>query len=153
MSTILTAKCIPDGLHPVKIDRHGPAYHPRDVMRVVAADIVSGNYFERRIKYDMTPDYEKATQIAKDAEDLFFKQEQKMMTAMRGMQEAAKKASGGIRDAAENLRSGMERIEKQANFHNLERYVGLLERAASAMQTLADLEKTGKLDKIAGALK
>ena len=153
MNTILTTKCIPDGLHPVKIDRHGPAYHPRDVMRVVAADIVSGNYFERRIKYDMTPDYEKATQIAKDAEDLFFKQEQKMMTAMRGMQEAAKKASGGIRDAAENLRSGMERIEKQANFHNLERYVGLLERAASAMQTLADLEKSGKLDKIAGALK
>ena len=71
MTAILTTKHIPDELRPVKIDRHGPAYQRKDVMRVVAADIVNGNYFERRIKYDMKPDYEKATQIAKDAEDLF----------------------------------------------------------------------------------
>ena len=59
-----------EGIPPVKIDRKGPAYDSRDVMRVVAADIVIGNYFERRIKSDMTPDYEKATQIAKEAENL-----------------------------------------------------------------------------------
>ena len=35
----------------------------------------------------------------------------------------------------------------------LERYVELLERAAVAMNSLAELEKTGKLEKIAGALK
>jgi hypothetical protein len=51
------------------------------------------------------------------------------------------------------MASGLIKMEKSANFNNLERYVSLLERAASAMQTLADLEKAGKLDKIAGALK
>jgi hypothetical protein len=45
------------------------------------------------------------------------------------------------------------KVEKTANFSNLERYVNLLERAATAMSTLAELEKEGKLDKISSALK
>ena len=61
--------------------------------------------------------------------------------------------SGDVRKAADDLASGLLKVEKQANFANLERYVSLLERAAVSMQTLAELEKTGKLEKIAGALK
>jgi len=44
-------------------------------------------------------------------------------------------------------------VQKQADFNNLTRYVELLERAATAMTTLSELEKAGKLQKIAGALK
>ena len=40
-----------------------------------------------------------------------------------------------------------------ANFERLERYVELLERAAQAMSGLAELEKNGKLEKIANAIK
>ena len=40
-----------------------------------------------------------------------------------------------------------------ANFERLERYVELLERASQAMSVLAELEKNGKLEKIANAIK
>jgi len=39
------------------------------------------------------------------------------------------------------------------NFDHLERIVGLLERAATAMTTIAALEKDGQLKKISEALK
>jgi hypothetical protein len=65
----------------------------------------------------------------------------------------AKRASGLVRDASEKLAQGIERVEKAANFERLDRYVTLLERAAAAMTTLADLEAKGKLDKIANAMR
>lgn len=61
--------------------------------------------------------------------------------------------SGGVRDAADKLAAGLNKIEKAANFDRLERYVELLERAAKAMDLLATLEQSGKLEKIAGALR
>ena len=67
--------------------------------------------------------------------------------------DSAKRASGSVRDSGEKLAQGLARIEKQANFSRLEQYVVLLERAASAMKTLSELESSGKLDKIAGALR
>ena len=51
------------------------------------------------------------------------------------------------------MSEGLSRIEKQANFDNLERYVTLLERANVALSALAELEKNGKLNKISEALK
>jgi CRISPR/Cas system CMR-associated protein Cmr5 small subunit len=41
--------------------------------------------------------------------------------------ELAKKQSGSVRDSAEKLAQGLLRIEKVANFNNLERYCELLE--------------------------
>ena len=66
---------------------------------------------------------------------------------------SSKKATSALKDSAERLAQGIARVEKAANFERLERYVGLLERAATAMNLLAELETSGKLDKIAGALK
>ncbi len=67
--------------------------------------------------------------------------------------ESTKKVSGSLRDHAQKIGDGLARVEKIANFDRLERYVALLERASSAMQALADLESTGKLDKIASAIR
>ena len=67
--------------------------------------------------------------------------------------EASKKASGNIRDATEKLSQGLLKIEKTANFDRLERYVVLLERASVAIESLAELEKNGRLEKIANAIK
>ena len=67
--------------------------------------------------------------------------------------ESSKLASGKVRDAAEKLGQGIIRIEKAANFDRLEKYVDLLERAASAMAILAEIEKSGKLEKIAAAIR
>ena len=67
--------------------------------------------------------------------------------------ESAKKTSGNVRNAGNQLFEGLQKIEKAANFDRLEKYVSLLERAATAMQLLAELEKTGKLEKIASAIR
>lgn len=67
--------------------------------------------------------------------------------------DAAKQASGKVRDAAEKLSAGLIKIEKAANFDKLERYVELLERASKAMTVLAELDSSGKLEKIAAAIR
>jgi hypothetical protein len=83
-----------------------------------------------------------------------FKKSHSDLIDMAGeLQESAKKASGSVRKSADDLAQGLLKVQKQADFNNLNRYVELLERAATAMTTLAELEKAGKLQKIAGALK
>lgn len=136
-----------------KRDKHGPLFKNSDVLELVAADINNGNHFTYKVKNQMTPDYENAAAMAVEAQALFERQHDAMLASMDKIKTAAKKASGGIRSAADDLRNGMVRIEKEANFNNLEKYVALLERAAVAMTSLAELEKHGRLDKIANALK
>ena len=77
----------------------------------------------------------------------------KLIDAESKISETTKKVTGQVRDNAQKLGDGLLRVEKAANFDRLERYVGLLERAATAMSTLAELEATGRLEKIAGAIR
>ena len=101
----------------------------------------------------VSTDYEKASDIAETAETMFKRSANKLMHTSDELQANIKKVSGNVRKAADDLASGLMKVEKTANFANLERYVSLLERAATAMSTLAELEKSGKLDKISSALK
>lgn len=140
------------GLLPAKIDKHGPAYRMDDVNKCVLRDVIVDNYFARRHN-KMTNDVqlaidktEKVTAEFSNALDKFFAVEERFV-------ERSKKASGNVRDAADKMASGLLKIEKSANFDRLEVFVGLLERAATAMNSLAELEKTGKLEKIANAIK
>ena len=64
-----------------------------------------------------------------------------------------KATSSQLKQAAESMGQGVMRIEKAANFDKLEKYVTLLERAANAMAVLGELEKSGKLEKIAAAIR
>ena len=98
-------------------------------------------------------DYENASQIAETAEKMFARSATKLVSTTETLQVNIKKVSGNIRKAADDLALGLSKVEKTANFSNLERYVLLLERAAAAMSTLAELEKDGKLNKISSALK
>ncbi len=101
----------------------------------------------------MTTDFKAAAAVCDNATALFDRSFNSMLLAESNMAIAAKKSSGSIRKAADDLAQGLAKVEKTANFDRLEKYVGLLERAAAAMNLLAELEKTGKLDKIASALK
>lgn len=101
----------------------------------------------------MTTDYKKAEEIAESAITMFEKTHSRLIAAQDSIAESAKKGSAKVRVAANDLSDGLKRIEKQADFNKLERYVQLLERAASAMQQLAELEKSGRLEKIIGAMK
>jgi hypothetical protein len=136
------------------IDKNGPGWTESRVMKIVADELTSkdGTHLTRKAKL-METDYTKASEIAETAEKLFIRNMDKLSTTTEELQANIKKVSGNIRKAADDLSAGLSKVEKTANFHNLERYVLLLERAATAMSTLAELEKTGKLEKIAGALK
>jgi hypothetical protein len=139
---------------PDVIDRHGPGWTVGRVNKAIADELTteSGTYLTRKSKMIET-DYEKATEIAETAEKMFKRNASNLMVTTDELQANIKKVSGNVRKAADDLAAGLSKVEKTANFANLERYVNLLERAATAMSTLAELEKEGKLNKISSALK
>lgn len=67
--------------------------------------------------------------------------------------DTSRKASQGIRQAAEALSQGLARIEKTANLDRLERHADVLVKITESLRFLAELEANGKLEKIASVLK
>ena len=150
---LIPAKSFGDtGIAPAMYDKHGPGYRKRDVEKVVVKMINSDQYFKEQAK-QMSTDTEKAIELTEDVNARFSKTLDNFQSTTKKFTEQAKNASGGVRDAADKLAAGLNKIEKAANFDRLERYVELLERAAKAMELLATLEQSGKLEKIAGALR
>ena len=141
-------------IKPAGYDKHGPKWNADDINKVVVKEINSedGTYFKRTAQ-DVSKDFQNATELIKAEQNLLHRSLENLKTTTDNLKQEIKKVSGDVRKAADDLASGLLKVEKQANFANLERYVSLLERAATSMQTLAELEKTGKLEKIAGALK
>lgn len=140
------------GIAPAMYDKHGPGYRKSDVEKVIVKMINSDQYFKEQAK-QMSLDTEKAIELTEDVNARFSKTLDNFQNTTKKFTEQAKTASGGVRDAADKLAAGLNKIEKAANFDRLERYVELLERAAKAMDLLATLEQSGKLEKIAGALR
>ena len=101
----------------------------------------------------MKSDIEKAVEITEKGIDEFGAALDRFLALEQRYADQSKKASGSVRDASEKLAQGLARIEKAANFDRLERYVQSLERAANAISTLAEIEASGKLEKIAGAIR
>ena len=147
METLGTQYLIPE-----YIDKHGAAFSTSDIYRLIFGWILSENYFYWMAK-KMTTDTEKAISKVDEVSDGFKKSLNRFLAMQTEITEASKKASGNIRDSTEKLAQGLLRIEKQANFDRLERYVVLLERASAAIQSLAELENSGRLEKIANAIK
>jgi len=139
---------------PDVVDRNGPGWSVERINTAIATEMASdtGTYLTRKAKMVAT-DYEKASEISETAEKMFKHKVSNLMVTTEELQANIKKVSGNVRKSADDLASGLAKVEKTANFANLERYVNLLERAATAMSTLAELEKDGKLDKISTALK
>ncbi len=100
----------------------------------------------------MSEDARKAIEIANEVDVSLGVVLDRLSDKHKRFVEASKRASGDVRDAADKLASGLQRVEKAANFDRLERLVDLLERASAAMVVLAELERDGKLDRISRAL-
>jgi hypothetical protein len=101
----------------------------------------------------MKPDYDNATKIIEEAHAKFDNAVAKLLKSEQQISDTTKKASENVRIATSKLAEGLTRIEKQANFDKLERYVELLERAEKSITALSLLENNGKLEKIISALK
>ena len=135
-----------------KYERGEPLYQNRNVTLLCAKDILEGNFFSRKVKY-MNDDLKKATNLSEECFSVFSVSLNNLLKKEQEISESSKKASGNVRKATNDLAEGLSKLEKTANFANLEKYVLLLERAANSLTTLAELEKTGHLSKISGALK
>jgi len=141
-------------LKPAFIDKDGPAWRADEFRDTIETEINGGNssFFKRHAK-NANRDYETAAELMEGQREIFNRSAENFSNTTQKLKEQIKRTTGDIRKAADDLASGLLKVEKQANFSNLERYVNLLERTATAMQILAELEKAGKLEKIAGALK
>jgi hypothetical protein len=133
-------------------DRYGPMFKTKDVMQMCMNMVLNESFFERHRK-DMTTDAEIAIEKTEKVTREFSDSLDRFLAVEKRFADQSKRASGAVRDAGEKLANGLSRIEKAANFDRLDRYVDLLERAATAMTVLAELEASGKLDKIAGAIR
>jgi phage shock protein A len=133
-------------------DKHGPKFLEQDINISVAKMINTQTYFERKAK-KMSTDLDKAQTHVEDALNRFGKSLNNLQSLEETFVNKSKKVSSAVKDSEEKLLQGLARIEKAANFERLSRYVELLERASSAMNQLAELQKDGKLDKIASAIR
>jgi hypothetical protein len=138
--------------HHIQADKNGPLFTKSAVDDMALRMIAAGDFFNRKAHF-MTVDAQKAIELTDDVNARFSKTLDTFTDTTTRFAKQAKTASGGVRDAADKLAAGLSRIEKAANFDRLERYVELLERAAKAMETLAVLEQSGRLDKIAAAIR
>lgn len=140
-------------LKPAGYDKHGPKWLRSDVDKAVIRRILSSSdYFTYRAK-QMNDDVTKATELTQEVTKRFSLVLEDFQKTHTEFSDSAKKASSSVRVAADAMASGLLKIEKTANFDRLERMVGLLERAATAMTTMAELEKGGQLKKISEAIK
>lgn len=141
------------GIRPVKIDRYGPCFDKRDADKAILGGVIGGWYFQRRVRNLETSLIKDAIQDTEKMAKEFNLAIDKFLAVEGQLVDQSKKVAGSVRESSERLAQGIARVEKAANFDRLERYVILLERAAQAMSILADLEKSGKLEKIAGAIR
>lgn len=140
-------------LKPAEFRRGEPMFCNSDIRKSVTLAINNGVYFYSYKVKEMNDDMKKAAAVLDEAEVLLNDRINKYVQTQQKITDQTKKISGSIRESTQKMAEGLLRIEKQANFDNLERYVNLLERANTALSSLAELEKNGKLNKISDALK
>ena len=140
--------------HPDKVIKSDPLWSTKSVAKALAK-IVNTNpelYFKQKAR-NIMKEITSATDIMDKAIEHFDTTYKRFESIETAMQKNIKTKAGDIKSAEEKLMQGLARIEKAANFDRLQQYVSLIERASTAMKILADLEKDGRLDKIASAIR
>jgi hypothetical protein len=140
--------------HPDVIVRNDPLWTRKSVAKALTT-IVNNNpelFFQQEAR-NIMKEIKNATDIMDKAIEHFDKSYQRFQLLETAIQKDIKTKAGDIKAAEEKLMQGLARIEKAANFDRLQQYVSLIERASSAMTLLADLQKDGRLDKIATAIR
>lgn len=141
-----------NGLFPIRQDKKGLMWNKSDVFVSVVKHIQTNNYFKRRAKI-MSKDLEESNNLINESVGFLEASIEKLLKTENHLMDQSKKVSGSVRKSAHDLMTGMAAIEKMANFDKLERYVLLLERTASAMTVLSELDKNGKLEKLMSVIK
>lgn len=120
---------------------------------VVEESVAPGAPIITRFAKAAMSNIEQATEIIHGATKMLDAAHNQLLAKTTQIGEQTKKVSGAVRDAQQKLADGLERMGKTVDLARLEKQVELLERAAAAMQTLADLDKSGHLSKFTQAVK
>jgi len=136
----------------VQRSRAGAGFSASSVALYVGKLILSEAYFSRRVSH-MSNDIVEATKKVESMTAALKANIDEMVEQENRLEKAAKSVSGSVRSSVEKLGQGITRIEKTANFAQLEQMVSLLERANTALTSLAELEKAGSLNRISEAIK
>ena len=136
----------------VGIDKHGAKFDAETINILISQSINNEVYFTGRGK-KMSREIDQSSDLVDESISRLNTSLNKMFSLEESIAKSSKTASTSIRNSTEKLSQGLARIEKQADFNNLEKYVKLLERADASLTSLAKLEESGKLEKIALALK
>ncbi|WP_295991718.1 hypothetical protein [Rugamonas sp.] len=120
---------------------------------IIFDTLQEGSPLIKRKAIEVMENIQKATEIVEDSTALFSAAFNKLVARQGEIAAQTKSISGSVRDAQQKLLDGLDKITKTADFPRLERYVEMLERAAAAMQILAELEKSGHLEKFSKAMK
>ena len=141
------------GLRVAAFERGAPVFLKAEVLEEARRSINGGTYFNSYKVKCMTDELKKAGDLLDQAGKIFEGKIDKFQATQEALMNTTTNASRSVRESAQKLSEGLSRIEKQADFNRLERYVLLLERANTALASLAELEQGGKLGKITDALK
>jgi hypothetical protein len=153
MAIQVDAKTRLGNVKPCRITKEGVFYDTEQVKRDSALSFTTDKEIKAVAKEQKKEVFETAAEIIDDGFKIYDSALNRYSDKINKLADLSKKGSEQVRQATEKLSQGMQRIEKQSNFEKLEKYCLLLERAASAMTILAELEKNGKLEKIIDAIK
>jgi gas vesicle protein len=133
-------------------DRGGAIFSKVASLKVVSKRIKNQEYFNSRAK-NMKKDIDSASDLIEESFNRMGTSLDRLPLKESDTADKIKKVSGKVRASTSQLSDGLAKIEKLANFDRMEKYVLLLERAATAIESLSALEKSGKLDKIASSIR
>lgn len=140
-------------LVPIKQNSKGLLFSINDVNKYIANEMKMDSGHLTRRANNMSKDLENAKKVMDEFNNTLDYSIQNLIRKHEEISEKTKRVSGNVRKSTHELGSGLLAIEKMANFDKLERYVLLLERTASALTTLSELDKAGKLEKIFSVVK
>lgn len=136
-------------------DKHGDLFLKKGVEATCLNELAiksKDNVFNRKVK--------SMTNVLKEANEIFEIEVGKISSTIDKLNDSqsklegnTKKAIGKVKNSVHELAGSMQKVDKLADFEKLDRYATTLERIASSLAAISELEKAGKLDAIIKALK
>ena len=138
-------------LEPYKYVKGEPVWTETQI-NVLCLGLIKNNEYNY-ISEDLRMNIEQATADVEQLTKVFGNKIQQFTKTQTDLSEQAKKVSGQVRDSANKLNSAMQTLDKNMNLDKLQRQAELLERIATAMSSLVELERSGSLERIVKAMK
>jgi uncharacterized protein Yka (UPF0111/DUF47 family) len=69
------------------------------------------------------------------------------------VQDITKRVGSKVKDSTNKLGEGLAKLERTCNFGKLDKYAETLSNLADSLERIAELERTGKLEKLISAMK